>query len=296
MLSRRTFLASTLIAALLATGCIRQAAKEIAQTLNELAPVRNELLKQFGDEVNVTLNQNWSGRALTIMFINSSLNDRTPNDRLARAYQTARIAKARYVQSEQLNTIWIGFARVKTRLLIFHESEVFDGYSFDKEAKLRQPREYVGGVTGSGVQLETTAGYMSNTDETDVSVSGIQLDGMPGGLGITVLPHFRVNGDTREGPAPPPATVSFDFASYSETPRFKQVTPIFFIADGKPVVNAQGTFTGNNAQFCYLPVSYSAFRRLLGANELTIRIEDKDYPLTPPQFAALKRMNDYVQP
>ena len=39
-----------------------------------------------------------------------------------------------------------------------------------------------------------------------------------------------------------------------------------------------------------------AIRRLLAANELTIRIEDKDYPLTPPQFAALKRMNDYVQP
>ena len=295
MLLRRTLLASILIAALFATGCLQQAAKEIAQSLNDLAPVRDELQKQFGDQVAVTINQNWAGETLTVIFINSDLNYKNPNNRLARAYQTARIVKTRYVQSAKLTTIWIGFARVKTHLFVFQQSQVFDGYSFDKEAKLRQPHEYVR-VTGSGVQLDTTAGYLSNTDETDISVSGIQLDGMPGGLGITVLPHFRVNGDARDGLRPAPTTVSFDFASYSETPRFKQVTPILFIADGKPVVNAQGTFAGNNAQFCYLPISYSAFRRLIAANELAISIEGKEFKLTPEQFNALKRMDDYVQP
>jgi hypothetical protein len=66
--------------------------------------------------------------------------------------------------------------------------------------------------------------------------------------------------------------------------------------DGKPVLETKGTFTGNDAEFCYLTVPYPVFRRMIAASELIIKLGDKDYPVPPTRLEALKKMGEYVTP
>ena len=97
-----------------------------------------------------------------------------------------------------------------------------------------------------------------------------------------------------DGKRPPPKTVSFNFASYAEKPRFEQTVPLTFLSDGKVVHKADGLFTGRDAQFCYLNVPYAAFRRMVSGKELVIKLGDKGYPLTPNQIEAMHAMTEYV--
>lgn len=294
MLSRRLFLAVILVSAITTAGCLRDAIREATKTVGELMSVRNALMKKFGDEVNVTVTPNGGQSVLTVTFINSALNSKTRDERLARAKEAAQIVKASYTHPQNLRVMWIGFARMKTQLIIFHQSEMFDFFPFDRNG-LPIDTGRGGDSQPAGVEMDTTVGYLSNTDESDISASGIQLEGQPGGLGITVLPHFKVQGDAREQLVRPPKEVDFNFASYSEKPRFvTETTPITFIAGGKVVFTAKEKFNGNDAQFCYLAVPYSAFKKMITAGDLIIKLGDKEYPLTPRQFALLQKMDSYL--
>jgi hypothetical protein len=126
-------------------------------------------------------------------------------------------------------------------------------------------------------------------------VNGIQLDGEPGGFRITVVPHYTVSGDVRAARARPPEVVAFDFTSYSETPRSHQTVPITFLADKKPVLQMNAYFYGNDVQSYPLLVPYAAFRKMIAARELAIKLGSKEYALKPSEFAAIQRMGEYVE-
>ena len=112
---------------------------------------------------------------------------------------------------------------------------------------------------------------------------------------MTLIPNFKTTGDVNVKKGPPPKTVQFDFASYASTPRFDQSVTITFVADDKSLLETQGTFFGNEAQFCYLPVPYPVFRKMLAAKQVTIKLGAKEYLLTPRQFATLQEMSKYVK-
>lgn len=288
MRSHRIFLAAVLISSLTAAGCIGNFAK----TLGELQTLRAGLTKKFGEQPAVHINDAGSRLTLSVSFINSALNDKSPEDRAKRAQETANLVKTTYSRAQQLGAIWVFFVREKTSMLVFHYTQTVDYFGFDKNAaRLTAPPTDQGHY---GVALNTTATYIDSSHETDVSTSGIQLAGIPGENGLTVLPHYRVNGDTKTGPRPPPREVSFDFASYADKSEFQQTTPVAFIADGKQVLLKNGTFTGANTQFCYLSVPYPAFRKMIDARQLTIKLGDKDYPLNRGQLAVLQQMGAYV--
>ena len=283
---RRIILASILISCVLATACIKEAAK----SLGEVQSLHAELTKKFGDEVYVNVNYTDKNVVLTVTFINSALNEKTPEERFKRAEETAKVVNALYPRIKDVGIIWVGFVRRQTRLVVFHYTQSLNFYPFDRNGQpLQEPRE-----TTPGVKLETVANYLSEDDESSVFAYGIQLEGEPGKDGVTVMPYFRTKGDVNVQKGPRPKMVQFDFASYSSTPRFPETVQFTFIADGKPVFRATGTFQGNDAQFCYLPVSYPAFRQMIAAKSLTIKVGAKEYPLTPDQFGAVQKMGDYV--
>lgn len=258
--------------------------------------VHDALTKKFGDSVYVNMNQGGDSMVLNVTFINSALNTKAPEDRFTRAQETANLIRARYPGINNLNAIWIVFVREKTTLILFHEREAIDYYGFDKEAKrLSLPS----GLNSYGVELRTATSYLDKTNESDISVSGIQLAGIPGEKGLTVLPHFTVSGDVRAAQSRPPRAVSFDFASYADAEQFGANVPIAFIADGKIVLQTTGTFSvsrfsGTVSEFCYLAVPYPAFRKVIAAKQLTIKLGDKEYPLTSYQFAAVRQMGNYI--
>ncbi|HEY8412278.1 MAG TPA: hypothetical protein VIK76_12780 [Pyrinomonadaceae bacterium] len=288
MRSRRIFLATIVASSLFGTACLR----DVGKTIGELQALRNALTNRFGDEVYVNLNGASQHLALTLTFINSALNNKSLEERATRAQAAANIVKTSYARAKNLEAIWVVFVRQKTTMVVFHQTQTIDYFGFDKDAKRVTPPAT--GSSSSGVELKTAAVYIDTSHETDVSVSGIQLSGIPGEKGLTILPHFRVAGDVKKGRARPPRQVSFDFASYSDKSEFRQTTPIAFLADGKQILRSDGTFTGTNTQFCYLTVPYRAFRQMIDAKQLTIKVGDKDYPLTRGQFAALQQMGVYV--
>jgi hypothetical protein len=291
MRSRNLILATLVTSSLLATACLR----EVAKSLTEVRRVQHALTTEFGDEVFVNVSEHQNHLSLNVSFINSALNGRSWEERAARAQRTAEIVRQTYPRSNSLEAIWVGFVRQESHYIFFHQSEMFDYFGYRKDGKIFTSRAKPELVNGAGVQLELTASYSSTSDESDVLVSGIQLDGQPGGLGLTVLPHFKVAGDVRSEQKRPPAVVSFDFASYSEKPRYRETEPITFLADKKPVLQMNGQFKGKDAQFCYLPVPYAAFSKMIAAQELTIKLGGKEYSLQPAEFAAVQRMDEYVK-
>lgn len=288
---RRIILAILVASSLLTSACLKEAVK----SLTEIRQVYQALTKEFGEDVFVNVNEHPRQLLLQVTFINSRLNSRSPQERAARAQRTAEIVKQTYPRINSLDAIWVGFVTQETHYVLFHHSEMIDYFGFHKDGTRFTSRSDQALANGSGVRLEATANYSSSTDESDVSVSGIQLEGQPGGLGLTVLPHFTVSGDARAAKARPPNTVSFDFASYSEKPRFRQTEPITFVADNKPVLKMDGRFNGNDAQFCYLRVPYAVFNKVIEAQTLTIKLGGKDYTLKPAELAAIQRMGTYVE-
>lgn len=286
MLPHRIFLAAILLSSLLASACLKEAAK----TIGELQTLQAALTKKFGDEVAINVNQTDKNLVVTVSFINSPLNNKSEEERFKRAAEAATVVTANYARINNVGAIWVGFVRRRTRMFVFHYTEGLRYYPFDRTGQpLRPPTE-----TTAGVRLEAVANYRSDINESDVGAYGIQLEGEPGKDGVTVLPNYKTSGDVRVQSGKPPKTVQFDFASYSSTPRFAETVQFTFIADGEVVLKTKGTFHGNDAQFCYLPVPYSAFRKMIDAQRLTIRVGAKEYPLTPFQFAAVRQMGDYI--
>jgi hypothetical protein len=284
---KRLFLVLILASCLLAAACTGATIKR----LGELQTLHNELTQKFGDQVHVNVNETDGSLVLTVSFVNSALNQKPLEERLKRAAEAAKVVKEKYSGVNKLNVIWVGFLRQRTRMLVFHYSEGLNYFAFDKNAQLIDEPATV----TPEPPLETTATYHATRNQSDVFAYGIQLEGQAGKDGVTLVPNFKTTGDVNVKKGPPPKTVQFDFASYSRTPRFDQNVKVTLFADDKPVLETEGTFFGSDAQFCYLPVPYSVFRKLLAAKQVTIKLGDKQYRLTPRQFATLQEMTRYLQ-
>lgn len=290
MLPHRTFLVALLIVALLTTGCA-----ETIKSYHELMAVENALTKKFGEEVSVNANDAHDyGIMMMVWFVNSPLNDGSVQQRRARAAEAAQVVKETYPRMQNVRELWVGFLRNKTRFAVFHHNQIVAMHGFSKDASplpgrnddREQPPE----------DIRVTTNYDPTNNWSDISVSGIQLEGKPGGLGVTALPYFILAGDARGGKKlPPPKIVEFNFASYAAKPTFKQTVPITFVADGKVVLETEGDFMGHETQFCYLKIPYSAFNSMVSGKELTIKLGDKEYHLTPSQLGAIRHMTDYVR-
>ena len=296
MRSHRTLLATLLVACMLSTACLKDVAREVAKDVSDMKALHGELMKQFGDAVFVNINHTGAQVVLNVTFVNSDLNNKAQQDRFNRAQETANIVRTRYPGVKSLHAIWVVFVRDKTRLFVLHETESVDYYGFDKEAKrLMMPEP----GTNTGVELATSTNYLEQTNETDISVSGIQLDGTPGKDGLTVLPHFTVGGDARKVKAAPPKEVLFDFASYSPREQFAGEVPIDVIADSTYVFRTKGHFklshvSGSVSEFCYLKIPYASFRKMILGKQVLISVNDRAYLLTPNQLIAIRQMSEYV--
>ena len=287
MLPHRTLLALILVSALLTAGC-----GELIANLKDLRVVQAELTKKFGEEVSVNAGAREDGVMLTVWFINSPLNDDSAEKRVLRATEAADVVKKVYPRIQKVHEIWVGFVRKKSKLGVFHQSEIVAVHGFDKNGGAlpgRNDNRY------QPQDVQVTATYSASNNDTDIAVNGLQLEGQPGGYGVTVLPYFKLLGDARSGKRlRPPKIVEVNFASYAQKPVFKPTVPITFVVDKEFTVKTEGNFTGNDSQFCYLRMPYPEFRRIVSGNELTIKLGDKEYTLTPSQLGAMKEMTQYV--
>ena len=289
----RYLLCIVLTSYLLASGC--STAKELGKTLGDLATVRAEIMKKFGEkDVNLRVNAFQNQTSISVTYVNSPLNEKTTEDRSKRAQETAQIVTQLYPSIKSVNQIVVGFARVTTRMFVFHWSEIIDLHGFDNEARaLREP----GNAPVDPSQPEVR--YSASQNKTEISSSGIQLEGAAG-KGLTFVIHFSVAGNVNEITPKPPAEVSMDFASFSEKPKFPNLTKIVFLSDNKNVYQTDGQFSTSKTkadeytEFLYLKVPTVVFLKIASGNTVKLRLNENEYTLTQSQLLQIKRMSDYL--
>lgn len=274
---------------LLTVGC--NTAKEIGRTLGDLAVVRAEVIKKFGEkDVNVNVNTFQDQMRISVMFVNSPLNDASKEERTKRSQETVEIVKQHYPAIKNVSEIWIGFLRVTTRMVVFHYSEMLDAYPFNNEGRpLLDPR------TPPVEPDQPSVRYMPNQKAAEISSSGIQLEGTEE-KGVTLFPHFLVATDAEKAPD----EVSLDFAAFSDKPKFPDVTKIVFIADKEMVYSTEGQFSTSKiagdmySEFLYLKIPTAAFLKISSGRVVKIKLNKNQYTLTEKQIVSMQRMSKYL--
>jgi len=289
----RHALCVVLTCCLLIYGC--STAKDVRKTLGDLATVRAELIKKFGEQADIRVNVYQNRTSISVVYVNSPLNQKTTEERAKRAQETAEIVRQHYPSIKNVSEIWVAFMRVTTRLVIFHWSEMIDMHGFDNEARaLREP---------PGPPLDPSqpvVRYVASQNKTDISSSGIQLEGTPE-KGVTIVPHFSVTGNANKTRPAPPNEVLLDFAAFSDKPKFPNLTKIVFLADNKVVYVTEGQFSTSKiandmySEFLYLKVPTAAFLKITSGNTVKLRLNEHEYTLTDSQLLQIKRMSDYLR-
>jgi predicted small secreted protein len=283
-----------LASSLLICGC--NTAKDLGKTLGDLATVRTELIKKFGEQdINLRANTFQNQTNISVVYVNSPLNQKRAEERAKRAQETAEIVRQRYPSIKNVSEIWVGFMRVTTRFVVFHWSEMLEAHGFDNEARaLRDPG------TAPLDPNQPIVRYLAGQNKTDISSNGIQLEGTPE-KGVFVVPHFLVAGDVNKARPKPPDEVSLDFAAFSEKPKFPNLTKIVFLSDEKIVYQTEGQFSTSKiaddmySEFLYLKIPIAAFLKISSGSIVKIRLNKYEYTLTESQLLQIQQMSDYLR-
>jgi hypothetical protein len=289
----RYSLCIVLTSCLLAYGC--STAKDLGKTLRDLAMVRVELMKKFGEkDVNLRANTFQNRTIISVIYMNSPLNQKTTEERAKRAQETAEIVRQHYPSIKNVSQIWVGFMRVTTHLVIFHWSEMLETHGFDSEARaLRDPD--IAPLAPSQPELR----YSASQDKTEISSGVIQLEGTAE-KGVILFPHFSFMGDGRKVRPKPPDEVGLDFAAFSEKPKFPNLTRLVFLSDNKIVYVTEGQFSTSKiagdmySEFLYLKVPTAVFLKISSGNIVKIKLNKHEYTLMESQRQQIQHMSDYL--
>src|ERR1041384_2541784 len=167
----RYLLCLVLTSCLLAYGC--STAKELGKTLGDLATIRAELMKKYGEaDVNLRINTFQNRTNISVIYVNSPLNQKTTEERAKRAQETAEIVRQLYPSIKNVSEIWVGFMRVTTRLVLFHYSEMLEAFPFDNQAHAMRTTRTPPAEPG-----QPSVRYMENQKKAEVSCASIRLEG-----------------------------------------------------------------------------------------------------------------------
>ena len=286
-----------LCATIVAAGC----SQGVVKSLTSLNRLQQRLTRNYGDVVNVNLQ---NSRYLLVAFINSPLNQADRGKRYERAQDAAKFVGANYEEIKSVEQIWISFMASETRFIFLHYTRGLEAFGFRQDGTpLRDYfTEDFTDTHGDDIGAPVIR-YSTTTRQTDVSVTRLQLDGDIN-KGIALVPHFLINGDARRAGnrLPPPAVVTFDFASYSPKPLFSGNTSLEVYCDDRLVSsvialllskNQTGTET-NIAQFLTTSISYKVFYQMAKAHKVRIRLGARDFELAREDIQSLNRMTEYA--
>src|SRR5258705_258848 len=227
------------------------------------------------------------------------MKDQSREERSKRAQDTALAVKAHYTAIKTTDEIWVGFSRQESHFGVINYTEYMDHFGFDNEARpLVMPEEDP--RSSEEDDSQPIARYSPTVRQTDISLTGVQLEGKPG-AGVTMIPHFALTGDATKTALKAPMIVTFDFASYAPKPKFPGLSTITISAAGKIGFEAKGQFStskladGTFSEFLHLPLPYRVFSDMTAGEKVTIKVGTQDYELTTDQISAMRKMSRYVK-
>jgi hypothetical protein len=294
--SKKAVVSWVLVSVLITSAC----SNGLIRSYAGLNALRQHLIEKYHEDVSVNLQ---NSRFLSIVFTNSPLNQQDSAKRAQRAAETARFVALNYSGIKEIDRIWIHFVASETRYIVVHYSTTVDAFGFDKNgvAVAFAPNPE---LVPSHEDLRTpVARFNPSRNETDVSITRIQLDGDMN-HGIALVPHFTVPGDARRSDTATtaPESVVFDFASYADKPFFSDNAKLEIYCDdrlalsglarlisGKPSEKDQGA-----GQFLSVQISFKLFKRMGESRNVRIVLGAKRFDLLPDDIAALGAMSAYV--
>lgn len=288
----QTLLTSVVCASLLASAC----SSGLIKSLGDISRLRQQLIDKYHEpDIGVNLQ---NSRYLSIVFINSPLNQQAQTTRAKRAQETAKFVVSHYPGIREIENIWVSFAANETRLIIFHYSRSLDAFAFDNtgaEMRMNQ-NERIDDRT-------PVAKFNAARNETDVSITRLQLEGDLN-HGIAMVPHFTVTGNVHDSRSQlgAPSLVVVDFASYADRRIFPEDAKLEIQCDGAPTFSGNALLLtprdsgseGSPAQFLEAQIPIQQFAKMGSSHEVKIKLGSKAFALSPEDISALRAMSDYA--
>ena len=281
-------------------ACLSHACSSgFVKRLSETAKLRQDLMDKYQEkEVNVNLQ---NSVYLTITFVNSPLNQEDPGKRAARAQEVAKFAVKTFPSIGKIKNIWIGFVGLETHWIVFHSRRSLGQFIFNNRGELLNLSN---GMNFEENPLTPIVRFNPASNETDISLTRVQLEGDLN-HGIALVPHFTAGGNARDpnGDVKAPAFVVFDFASYADQKIFSSDSDLEIVCDGKTnftgkahLLLPNSVSEGGNAQFLTAQIPFEQFAKMGDARSLKVKLNARQFDLSPEAIAALRRMAAYVLP
>ncbi|HBB93760.1 MAG TPA: hypothetical protein DC054_00055 [Blastocatellia bacterium] len=266
--------------------------------MTEAAKLRQDLMDKYQEkEVNVNLP---SSVFLTISFVDSALNQEDADKRAARAQDAAKFVVKSLPSIGKIKTIWIMFVATERRWIVFHYHRSLNEYTFNNRG---EPIATIRMNTSDDL-LSPIVRFNPTSNETDISVTRVQLEGDLN-HGIALVPHFTASGNAGDPNAKvmAPAFVVFDFASYADRRIFSSDSDLEIISDGQTDFSGKAHLlspdlarASNNAQFLTAQIPFEQFAKMGAARSLKVKLNGRQFDVSPEAIAALRRMAAYAMP
>lgn len=275
--------------------CLFGCGKDVFKTFDELAQIRNDLLREFHEQNIAVMLQNSNNLAVT--FINSPLNG-LPDQRLRRAQETAVFVRRHYAGIDRLESILVRFFKQEKRMLVVDYIEEIDSFVFGKDAVLiGAPPEMRPDAFKD--EYDVSVNYNAARNESEVQIVRLDLEGNTE-KGLILSPHFKVRGDASIAghTIGIPSAVIFNFASFAPEKVFKDDPALKIVADGVIVFNDRAhnmsTTTAGGNEFLAQAIPLDQFLKVTAANTVVLTLGNKEFLLSDSQMHALHDMAVYA--
>jgi hypothetical protein len=296
-LSRRATFISLVGSCLLAGACVGGMLK----SLRDLATLRQKLIDKYHEpDINVSTR---NSRALLIVFVNSPLNQKQQLERARRAQETATFAVANYPGINRMESIVVSFIEAETHFFVYHYSRGLGFFVFDRTGTALHASGFESTSEESGDPRKPVARFSASRNETDVSITRLQLEGDMN-QGIALVPHFTFKGSVGNPSGVAPDWVVFDFASYADRKIFPtsarldiRCDEVLVFSGGARLLSPEDSGSeGSPAQFLTAQIPFSQFSQIGKAKKVKIKLGSKNFDLSPEDIESLRAMSAYSPP
>src|ERR1700730_13355538 len=292
---RSTAIILALCSLLFACAC----SSGLVKSLRDTARLRQQLIDKYHEQdVNVSLQ---NSRFLSIVFVNSPLNQKDNAERARRAQDTAAFVVANYPAINRIENIWVNYVESESRFIFYHYRKSLGYFVFDRNGVAVNSSR--AGRTGDEDPRTPVVRFNAARNQTDISITRLQLEGDLN-HGIALVPHFTITGNAQDTKSKlvAPDWVGFDFASYSDRKVFagnpkleiRCDDVLAFIGDAHLLAAQDSGSDASTAQFLTAQIPFQQFSKSANAQDVRIKLGSKQFQLSAEDVNSLRAMRAYV--